>query len=171
MFARDNSTNSNLRRRFAGFARAGTIALATVFILASCDGSRLLSPSPQTIRDLNAAQALWTAQGISRYEFTLQRGCFCADLLPMHVTVTNGVVVDVRRENSLGESLPESDWASWPSIERLFAITAEAIARPAAQVNAEYDSVRGFPHTIYIDQAANIADDEFGYTVTNVRVR
>ena len=153
--------------------RAATVGVAAVALLAAgvaCDGGRLLAPSPQTITDLTAAKALWTAQGISRYEFTLQRSCFCADVKPMHVTVLDGVVVSVRPEDS-GIVLAEAQWSAYPSIERLFAITAEAIARPAASVNAQFDSVRGYPHSIYIDQAANIADDEFGYSVTNVRAR
>jgi len=76
----------------------------------------------------------------------------------------------VRPESTM-VPLPQAEWPWFPSIERLFAITAEELARPAATVNAEFDSVRGFPHSIFIDQYLNMADDEYGYTVTNVRVR
>ena len=158
------------RRLIRRSANAGLLAAMLLGAVVGCDSGRLLAPSSQTITDLTAAQSLWTAQAISRYEFTLLRSCFCADVQPMHVTVHDGVVVSVTPEGS-GIAIAEVQWSSYPSIERLFAITAEAIARPAASVNAQYDSVLGYPHTIYIDQVSGIADDEFGYTVTNVRVR
>lgn len=141
------------------------------FASSACDSGRLLSPSAQTIKELVAARALWNAQGYSNYEFTLVRSCFCPDRDPMHVTVANGVVVGVRREANLLVLIPEAEWSWYPSIERIFAITAEELARPAAMVKAEFDRVLGYPHSIYIDQSYNIADEEFGYAVTNVRVK
>lgn len=149
------------------------LLLGALLVLTStaCDTGRLLSPSAQTTKDLAAARALWNAQGYSNYEFTLVRSCFCADRDPMHVTVANGVVIGVRREANLLVLIPEAEWSWYPSIERMFAITAEELARPAAKVSAEFDSVRGYPHSIYIDQSISIADEEFGYAVTNVRVR
>lgn len=149
---------------------AAATGLVAAALLAGCDGGRLLVPTGQTTKDLIAASALWKTQGFSRYEFTLVRSCFCVDVQPMRVTVNDGVVASVRPEISM-VPLPQAEWSWYPSIERLFVITAEELARPAATVDAEFDSVRGFPHRIYIDRYANMADDEVMYTVTNVRVR
>lgn len=134
----------------------------------SCDG-RLLVPTVETTRELNAARAKWNALRITDYEYTLQRLCFCGDIRPMRVTVRGGRAQSVRPE---GELLPltttEAEW--YPSISGLFDVIASALALPAASVRAEYDAARGFPHSVAIDYWLAVQDDEITYVVSAIRV-
>lgn len=142
-------------------------ALATA--VAGCDG-RLLLPSAQTTRDLARARAAWTAQRITSYDFTLQRLCFCGETRPMRVTVRDGQVTMVRPEGEL-LPLPAAEASWYPSIEGLFDVIATALALPAARVEAEYDAIRGFPHSVSIDYYSGVADDEVSYLVSDIRVQ
>ena len=144
------------------------IPLVVAVLTASCDG-RLLLPSVETTVDFAAARAKWSAQRPSRYEYTLQRICYCRETRPMRVTVRDGRVESVRPE---GELLPltgpEAQW--YPSIEGLFDLIASARAMPAHSVVAAFDKDRGFPHSIAIDYWRDTVDDEVTYLVTDIRV-
>jgi len=46
------------------------------------------------------------------------------------------------------------------TIEELFALLARAVAAGAAQIDVEFDTILGYPTSLYIDQDRRIGDDE-----------
>lgn len=116
---------------------------------------------------LEQARAQWRSQGLLDYQYTFRRICFCAPSAtePVVVTVRGGAIVGVQ---SVGSNAPvDADF--YFTIEGLFGLLSDSIDAGAAQVSADYDSARGFPTSGYIDRNAMIADEELGFTATDLR--
>ena len=54
------------------------------------------------------------------------------------------------------------------TVDGLFTVIQNAVDRRAQLIRAEYDTVKGFPTEIDYDGAAQIADDEVFYRITDV---
>ena len=106
----------------------------------------------------------WRTNGFASYTMTLSRVCFCGDVGPWLVVVFNDSVVSATRVAD-GRA---ADTRSLPTINKLFDFIDQAIKKPAAKIEAEYDAARGYPREIDYDGSLNIADDELLYTVSNV---
>jgi hypothetical protein len=114
--------------------------------------------------DLEAGHQLWRAQNLHTYAFTLQRSCFCGNVHPLYVLVLSDTVagvLDLETGTTVDRQLGET-------VEGLFTFIQNAIDRPAQLIRAEYDAAKGFPTEIDYDGAANIADDEVSYRVSDV---
>jgi hypothetical protein len=139
--------------RLAGFA---SLALA-----ASC--SDAAGPG-QHGTDLDAARQRWRVQDLHAYAFTLQRSCFCVNTRPLFVVVLSDTVAGVLDLQS-GESL---DRQFGETVDGLFTFIQNAIDRPAEKIRVTYDPMKGFPTEIDYDGAAQIADDEIFFRITDV---
>src|SRR5262249_35625295 len=106
----------------------------------------------------------WRAQNLHTYAFTLQRGCFCANLHPLFVVVLSDTVAGVLDL----ETFESVDPHLGQTVDDLFDFIQNAIDRPAQLIRAEYDPLTGFPTTIDYDGAAQIADDEISFRVSDV---
>jgi hypothetical protein len=133
--------------------------LSLLTLAASCSDS--VAPA---ITDLQAAQQRWRAQGLHSYAFVLQRSCFCANVHPLYVAVVNDTVVEVL-DLQTGAVL---DTQLGETIEQLFTFVKDAIDRPAERIAVEYDAQKGFPKSIDYDGAAQTADDEIVFSVSDV---
>ena len=136
-------------------------ALSLLVVMMSCSDS--VAPQPQTT-DLEAAHQLWRAQNLHTYAFTLQRSCFCGNVHPLYVPVVNDTAVgafDLETGTWVDRQLGET-------IEDLFTFVQSAIDRPAKLIRVDYDTAMGFPREIDYDGAAQIADDEIFYRVSDV---
>lgn len=114
--------------------------------------------------DFEAAHQRWRAQNLHTYAFTLQRGCFCANVHRLYVLVLSDTVagvLDLETATTVDRQLGET-------VEGLFTFIQNAIDRPAQLIRAQYDAARGFPTEIDYDGAATIADDEISYRVSDV---
>jgi len=114
--------------------------------------------------DLEAAQQRWRAQNLHTYTFTLQRTCFCGNVHRLYVIVLRDTVAGVL---DLDTASPV-DRHLGQTVDDLFTFIQNAIDRPAHLIQAEYDAVKGFPTEIDYDGAAEIADDEISYHVSDV---
>ncbi|HJP88197.1 MAG TPA: DUF6174 domain-containing protein [Candidatus Limnocylindrales bacterium] len=122
------------------------------------------SPTQQELarEALGVQQQVWNSKGITDYEFSLTKSCFCPDMPTYRVTVVDGVVsqvtvsrvpVDPAEVKDLPKTIPE-----------LFALVH---ALPADQALAVmYDPDWGFPQRIDVDPIPNAVDDE--YTIAAV---
>ena len=125
---------------------------------------------------LNANRAKWEAQGIDDYSFTVQRSCFCTpdSTRPINVQVRNGSVTSATYADT-GETVPDDRAYNKQSIyntltvDGLFNSIDQAIKGGAAQVDVTYDKQFGLPTSIYVDQNQQMADEEYGMTVSNFR--
>lgn len=147
--------------------RNALLAVALAAIGSSCTDLTGLGPMAQSVlrHRLAQAEARWAAQGSDDYVVTLRRLCYCGEIEPRRITVIDGVVTDVRIVGS-DTALPEDQWQWYPSVTQLFAITREAIERPAHQLETLYDAESGFSTRVAIDWDMNIADEEVTFEVT-----
>lgn len=147
-----------MSRRWSSMLVVGSLAL-----LAGCGGDKSLTEPGRS--DLEIARAKWRAQRPEPYAFTVQKACFCAITGQVRVYVLGDTVVGAVRLEG-GEAI---DKRYVESIEGLFDFIDRAITNHAAVIRATYDPVLGYPTSIEYDGAANIADDEVNYTLTDVK--
>ncbi|MEX2473402.1 MAG: DUF6174 domain-containing protein [Gemmatimonadota bacterium] len=141
-------------------SRLGLSALGLLSLLAtSCDS---LGPERS---ELERARALWEATGPSDYSYAVERLCFCGYTGPARVTVEDGEVVSVV---SLTEQQPpiEPSEDLFPSVDGLFDILEDAMARDAHSITATYDPETGVPVEFFIDYQEFTVDEELGMRVT-----
>jgi hypothetical protein len=136
-------------------------SLALLVVAISC--SDAIGPTHQ-VTDLEAARQRWQAQNLHTYAFTIQRSCFCANVHPLYVLVVSDTVAGVL-DFETGEWV---DRQLGETVDGLFTFIQNATDRPAKLIRAEYDGAKGFPTEIDYDGAAQIADDEIFYRVSDV---
>ena len=134
-------------------------------VAAACsDAASPLTKTTGPVTELEAARQLWKAQQLHTYAFLLQRSCFCGNTHPLFVVVVNDKVagvLDFQTTESVDPKLGET-------VDDLFTFIQTAIDRPARLIRANYDAAKGFPTEIDYDGAAQIADDEIFYKISDV---
>jgi hypothetical protein len=137
------------------------VGLALLVVAISCNDA--IGPGHQAT-DLEAARQRWREQNLHTYAFTIQRSCFCANDHRLYVLVLNDAVAGVL-DFETGEMV---DRQLGETVDGLFTFIQNAIDRPAKLIRAEYDVAKGFPTEIDYDGAAQIADDEIFYRISDV---
>ena len=125
--------------------------------------------------ELTENEQLWKAQGLSTYDFTVARSCFCPEDWrgPVNVQVRNGVPVSETYVSD-GTEVTEGKFDNADTIEELFAMLKDAYSgtgdfnQKAESITVTYDPKMGYPSDFFIDVSQMIADEEQGYTVTNL---
>ncbi|MBA3468261.1 MAG: hypothetical protein H0T53_01330 [Herpetosiphonaceae bacterium] len=124
--------------------------------------------------DLLQARERWASHGSRSYDFELSINCFCPPEYtePVIVAVRAGVPVAV---TSAASGRPvDPDRRSWyervDTVDELFALIEDAIARDAARLAVSYDQTHGYPTEISIDYDFRIADEELGLQVGALRL-
>ncbi|MBN2074020.1 MAG: hypothetical protein JW762_00580 [Dehalococcoidales bacterium] len=133
------------------------------------------SPVP---RELTDNENLWKDQELENYDFTLERHCFCPEDWrgPVNIKVRNGTSVSVTYLSD-GSTVTEGKFENVDTIDKLFTLLNNAFAgqgdfdQKADSVDVTYDEQMGYPVTLYIDVSQQMADEEQGYTVTNLVTR
>jgi len=146
--------------------------LSAFMILPLLTAVSCTSSAPQ---ELTNNEKLWKDQGLRNYDFTLQRDCFCPEDWrgPVNIQVRNGAAVSVTYVSD-GAAVTEGKFDKADTIEKLFTILKNAydgkgdFEQKADAVNVTYNTQMGYPTTFYIDVSQTIADEEQGYTVTNL---
>ena len=121
---------------------------------------------------LQAARNRWTSTEPNAYQFTLQRGCFCAPpaTRPVVISVRNHLVESRRYEDD-GSAVSGELAAQFPTIDGVFDQIDAAIIGGARTVTADFDSTRGFPLHVFIDYRGNVADDELTLAIRDFAVK
>jgi hypothetical protein len=146
--------------------RAWIVLMLSVVCLLGCESS-----NEEPRQDLTSAQqalnqniALWQQAGISTYQYTFRKMCYCPPLQgDVVVMVVNGQVSEAFRIPS-GTYLSMQELAGVFPVEGLFARVQEAIDSRVAKLEVTYNAQRGFPEYISIDHNLALIDDEIGYT-------
>ena len=125
-----------------------------LLLLTGC-GSGTLSGQQQ---QLALARFRWEAQNLRSYRFTIRRSGFISPEAqgPVVITVRKGVA----------ETAPES-FEAYNTVEKLFGLLEAAYQSHADTVTVQYEAVRGLPTSLFIDQSLQIADEEYGLSVTD----
>ena len=115
--------------------------------------------------DLEAAEARWAEAGIDDYTLTVHYACFCLRERtgPFEVTVSGGVVVEIRFDGEVIEPTPGLTPVDVFTVEGLFAEIRDNAG--ADRLTVEYDDI-GVPIRIDIDQIERAVDDELTITVS-----
>jgi hypothetical protein len=137
-----------------------------------------MSCSNSVPQELTSSEKLWKDQGMNSYDFTLERQCFCPEDWrgPVNIQVRNGTATSVTYVSS-GVSVTEGKFDNADTIDKLFTILNDAYAgkgtfeQKAATINVTYNTQIGYPTYFYIDVSQAMADEEQGYTVTNLVAR
>lgn len=112
----------------------------------------------------------WPAYGVADYSYTLRIGCFCIDRgVPVTVTVRDGQVVDavyVHKGVGHAAGAPASQFMRVTIND----IIDAANTRHAYQVRVQWPDGQDYPTSVWVDEDANMADEEIGYTIHHVAV-
>ncbi len=152
----------------------GAMALA----LLGCGGDDATGPSydhlPERYRTLaetvDAQRKRWEANEFSSYQYTYQRTCFCAPdwIRPVVIDVVDDRIERIAYADD-GALVDSTFWASYHTVDGLFALIDQAMTSDAAQVTVQFDDPLGYPTQLYIDEDVRIADEELSITASNVR--
>ena len=168
-----DKSNIKIRRQISGF-----IFKWLIFILLF--SGIILSSSCRSSGDseLTRNEKLWQSQNLTSYDFTLTRQCFCPEDWrgPVKVQVRDGKAFSVTYLSN-GAPVTEAKFENADTIDKLFTILKNAYAgkgdfvQKADTINVDYSAQMGYPETFFIDVSQNMADEEQGYTVTNLVVK
>jgi hypothetical protein len=115
--------------------------------------------------ELQAARQRWAERGGLDYSFELVRECSCVlGGRRIRVSVAGGAVAAAQYLDS-GDSVETPFLSYLPTVPDLFDVIENALAQPAAVLEASYDPFYGYPARIELDQSAAAIDDELTLTV------
>ena len=124
------------------------------------------SSEPVSESQLQAKQERWAASGIDSYRYRFQWRCFCiAEYVRIvDIQVTRGVITSVT-DAKTGLPLSAEAASKYRTIDGLFAFVEDAFARSPALVSGAFDPLHGYPTAMYIDYAAEFADEEAAFRI------
>ncbi len=133
-------------------------------VLAGCSDST--GPVPDELA-LNVRK--WEKRGPPSYSYDYQAICYCIDsvLRPVRISVTGGAVSQVVFRDTQ-EMVAAEGLDGYPTVEDLFQVIRDAIARDAHSIEVRYDPLFGYPTEASIDYQENIADEEFGFRASDL---
>ena len=167
----DNANSNRRKQRTRSLLSVLTLLISLTVV--SCTSS-----VPQ---ELTTNEKLWKNQRASDYDFTLERQAFTPEDWrgPVNIQVRNGTAVSVTYASS-GAAVTEGKFDNADTIDDLFTILKDAytgkgefkqFGKKADTINVTYNTKMGYPTEFYIDVSQTIADEEQGYTITNLVVR
>mgnify|MGYP006291682889 CR=1 FL=1 len=116
---------------------------------------------------VDSALDRWRSNRPAHYQFTYRNRCFCAGTEPVVVTVVGDSVAGVTPVAGGGAPpLPES---SYRTVDGLFALIAEWRDRDPVHTHLEFHDRLGYPTDVFFDFRANIADEEQGFEISDLR--
>jgi hypothetical protein len=149
--------------------RRALLAVTCSLALVACSDSPGPDGRREVQRDLVENHQDWEALGISDYTFTFTRTCFCPVELfrPAEVVVRADVIESVTYLDD-GQPVDPGILTSYQTIDELFEMIADAIERGAVTLDVTYDPDLHYPTDGYIDISEQIADEEQGFTATDL---
>jgi hypothetical protein len=153
--------------------------ILSVLLFAGACASTTLGPTGTAVPDgpqtrLDEARSQWTEAGITSYDFTFSRGCFCPVeyVGPYQATVIDGVVTAATYE---GVDLLEIEVLQTSSyservltVDEVFAEIARAV-QDADSLEVTYHPDLGYPTSASIDWELQMADEEVFYTLSDLQ--
>jgi uncharacterized protein DUF6174 len=148
--------------------------VGAAILVAGCGTGRTVAEdaggqgSTPTPAPTHPTAAPWPSYDVADYTYTLRLTCFCADRgVPVTVTVRDGKVTDaVWARGGWGHRLgaPAGDWMRLTIDDVIDAANAEH----AHSVVVTWPKGQDYPRSVWVDHSAAIADDEVGYSVSDV---
>lgn len=147
---------------------AGLAALLLGVFVAGCGGGSYSPPGSGTRGEVRRNRQLWQSRNTGSYRYTLQVNAFLPVEArgPVSIEVRDGVPVSVRSLSDDVIILPEQ-FANSNTIDKLFDRLESAADSGADTQDYRFDSAGGYPVSAYIDYDLRLADEEYGFTVTD----
>ena len=126
--------------------------------------------SRRETRELVSARARWNNSPVrNAYSYDIRQLCFCPIEITVwsSVTVIDGVVVDVRTER--GDPVPRYLWASFATVDRLFATLQAPSDAYLEDITVRFDPRYGYPVELTFVYSSGIADAGVAYSARNLR--
>src|SRR5690606_23652442 len=149
-----------------------TLLFSMILVFASCelvsntsdfDRTRTVTEDFSSIED---PRARWEAYELTDYTIEQRLGCFCAGPLQFVAVVRDNDVVALRNASP---PLEDESWVDhYRTVEELFDLIEEAQEVDPAVLEVTYHPRYGYPTRIYIDYSAQTADEEVGFTLSNL---
>lgn len=135
-----------------------------MIVVTACSGGNILEPRP--FSNVDDAETRWKAHNIRNYAISQRRSCFCVPQnYPLTLQVdSTGKIVSAK--DSRGTAV---NTAFGTTIEQMFAEIRRLQNRSGSTIQVKYDSVYGYPRSLYADPIQTAADDEYGLETTLVR--
>ena len=130
--------------------------------------------APERVAELARAETKWQTSRIDAYEFRIRHAC--NGLIPVPppgvppgplFRIEGGETRFLRADVDAEPVAP--DLVQYSTVERLFASVRAALARPVRKMEVQYDQAHGYPTRLCVDPSV-VADDEFGFVVTDFKV-
>jgi hypothetical protein len=117
--------------------------------------------------DLSFNQKKWSNLKIANYEFTLTVSCYCLPerIGPHIIKVADDKIVSV---NNLPYNISKT--GELVTFNQLFGYIQTSIDKNPFSKTIQYNSIYGYPETVYFDFDQRIADEEIGYQITNLKI-
>jgi hypothetical protein len=115
-------------------------------------------------------RTLWNSKNLGNYTYTLRSVCFCPleYTKAMRLEVRNGSLSSVKYVDS-GADVPDNFRPNTFKIEAFFDLIDSTRAKGGKVENLSFDAVFGYPTQMYLDPIPQAADDEVGYTITDLK--
>lgn len=154
------------------------LILLTVVAAMTLSACSLQAPPPARTRhpaqgQISMKRAAWSEKKPAHYSFEAELMCFCPETVRKPVTfeVKEGVTVATHYADG-GEIAAELKelFVKHDSIDKIFAILQDAADRNASDIRTTFDPALGYPLEIAIDYSTQMADEELGLSIRNLRV-
>jgi hypothetical protein len=141
------------------------IASSLLFMLIMAGIAACKRPSATDEKSLREQQ--WKRAGMHNYEYTLRINCFCGPETtgPHLIRIQADTIVSVNGTPYVAAN----SYVRLLKIPDLFLFIRESDARKPFRRSVKYDSVLGYPTSVYYDFDERIADEEIGYIITDLK--
>jgi len=132
-----------------------------LFIINSCTSNTEIVIQDEVSINLRK----WKNKNFSNYQFTFQISCYCVEnyTLPKQVVIKNNKIFSVG-----GVFYAEVNDPSFKTVEGYFKYIRNKQSKNPVQESLNFDPIMGYPTYIYFDISEMIADEEIGYTISNL---
>ena len=148
--------------------RIATVLIVVLTIAASSACSD--NPANPVGSQIDEAERTWQSRRILHYSIEERNNCFC----PfggqfVELTVDRD---SISRIVSLPDSsgLPAQDHAYFRTIDDIFRLLHSIDPDGVASMNLEFDPEYGYPKEVFVDPVPGAVDDEFGFSLRNLRI-
>lgn len=163
------------------------VLIVLIILLQSCSGSDDLDGRhSRDYVQLKEMKAKWYSMKPSNYQYIIQHSCYCVPIYlgPFQVVIKNNQLDTVYFTNpELIEAYFAEEYPDDPLLEimkvvneelitgllidSIFSRLEEDLLGDPYSFSVDYDETYGFPSDFYFDYDKNIADEEFGSTISD----
>lgn len=115
----------------------------------------------------------WKRSPPAEYTFIYERAaceCLPEDTGPFHVRVSQGVVTSVLRGGPQSDMVAVIERVQSYALDSIWQTVNRYLSQSYHRADVRYDSMWGFPDSFFVDPVANMADEEYGMTITGFTV-